>query len=86
MRKEIDAALETNQRRRLQSRSSHHGERATEQINTSMPQAGQFVIMTPALVTHGALNGNMLDTLKPTNVMVWLQVCSHTIDVTMDCS
>jgi hypothetical protein len=75
MRDEINTALETNRIRRSRS-VSHRLQQPVQGVATAtiadVPEAGPSV--SPASTAQAVSNGNVLDTAKPANLMIWRQV------------
>jgi hypothetical protein len=75
MRDEINTALEANRIRRSRS-VSHRLQQPVQGVTTAtmadVPEAGPSV--SPASTEHAVSNGNVLDTAKPANLMIWRQV------------
>jgi hypothetical protein len=79
IRNEINTAQETNRRRRLQPITNHLPQDSQHVTDANMPTVPSTTITrpsAPAAPTEHTVtaNGNILDTSKPANIMVWLQV------------
>ena len=74
IRNEINTAQETNRRRRLQPITNHLP--LTDANMPTVPSTKITRPSAPAAPTEHTVtaNGNILDTSKPANIMVWLQV------------
>ncbi|KIM72793.1 hypothetical protein PILCRDRAFT_15817 [Piloderma croceum F 1598] len=78
IRNEINTAQETNRRQRLQPITNHLPQDSQHVTNANMPTVPSTTITrpsAPAAPTEHTVtaNGNILDTSKPANIMVWLQ-------------
>src|ERR1700683_1911755 len=88
--KEINSALETNRIHQLRSittmsqQASHTIIRSTFSTASSSSEIRPSAPPTaPALVALSAPNGTLLDTSKPVNIMIWLQVSNSIVGVVM---